>query len=159
MASAPRRFRISSTSPICNASASAVFFYLAAGAVGCRMQLCVADFFADLDKIASQVPKPLVLGDLPPCLFHGGGRNDFGNRLVLHNSCERVARPMAGRIGFGAMTGWFTALAKACNQRPGPEIVRLGEGNLQTGSLALKIVERLRQGWAPLSDSVYNCQK
>ena len=83
------------------------------------------------------------------CLLHGGGRDDFGDSLALHFSGERVARAMAGRIRFGTMTGWFAALAKACHQGPGPKIVRLGEGNLQPGSLALEIVERLRQGRFP----------
>jgi hypothetical protein len=65
---------------------------------------------------------------------------------------------MAGRIRFGAMTGWFTALAKACHQGPGPEIVHLGEGTLQPGSFALEIIERLRQEGLLLSDSIYRCQ-
>ena len=65
---------------------------------------------------------------------------------------------MAGRIRFGTMTGWFAALAKACHQGPGPKIVRLGEGNLQPGSLALEIIERLKQGRVLLSSSVYRCQ-
>jgi hypothetical protein len=64
---------------------------------------------------------------------------------------------MAGRIGFGAMTIWFTALAKACNQGPGPEIVHLGEGDLQSGSFALEIIKRWGQRGL-LSDSVYRCQ-
>jgi hypothetical protein len=51
---------------------------------------------------------------------------------------------MTRGIRFGAVTGWFTALAKACYQGPGPEIVHLGEGNLQPRSFALEIVERLR---------------
>ena len=158
MASAPRRFWISSTKPICNASPSVVFFNFTAGAVGGRMQLCVADFFADLDKISGPVSKPLVLGDLPLCLLHGGGRDDFRDSLTLHLSSERIARAMAGRIRFGAMTGWFAALAKAWNQGSGPKIVHFGEGNLQPGSFALEIIERLRHGRKLLSDSVYRCQ-
>ena len=92
-------------------------------------------------------------------LLHGGGRNDFGNGLALQFSGQRVARAVARRIRFGAMTGWFAALAKAWDQGPGPEIVHLGKGDLQPGSLALEIVKRLRQGFAILSDSVYRCQK
>jgi hypothetical protein len=92
------------------------------------------------------------------CLLHGGGRNDFGDGLALQFSGERVAGAVAGRIRLGAMTGWFAALAKAWDQGSGPEIVHLGEGNLQFGSLALEIVERLRQGGVFLSDSVYRCQ-
>ena len=52
---------------------------------------------------------------------------------------------MAGRIRLGAMTGWFATLAKACHQGSGSEIVEAGEGDLQPGSLALEIIERLRQ--------------
>jgi hypothetical protein len=92
------------------------------------------------------------------CLLHSGGRNNLGDRLALQFSGERVARAVAGRIRLGAMTGWFAALAKAWDQGSGPEIVHLGEGNLQSGSLALEIVERLRQGRVFLSDSVYRCQ-
>ena len=91
-------------------------------------------------------------------LLHGGGRNDFGDGLALQFSGERVARAVAWRIRFGAMTGWLAALAKAWDQGSGPEIVHLGEGNLQLGSLALEIVERLRQRRVFLSDSVYRCQ-
>jgi len=40
---------------------------------------------------------------------------------------------------------FFAALAKAWDQGSGPKVVHLGEGNLQSGSLALEIVERLRQ--------------
>ena len=83
------------------------------------------------------------------CLLHGGGRDDFGDSLTLQFSGEGVARAVAGRIRFGAMTGWFATLAKAWDQGSGPEIVHLGEGNLQPGSLALEIVERLRQGRFP----------
>jgi hypothetical protein len=51
---------------------------------------------------------------------------------------------MAGRIRFGAMTAWFAAFAKSWNQGSGAKIVQLGEGNLQLGSFALEIIERLR---------------
>jgi hypothetical protein len=47
------------------------------------------------------------------------------------------------------MTGWFAAFAKTFNQGPGPEIVHLGEGNFQSGSLALEIIERWGQASAP----------
>lgn len=113
------------------------------------MQLCVADFFADLDKLSRQVPKPFVLCDLLMCLLHPGGWNDSGDSLAGHFSGERVARAVAGRIWFGAMTGWFAAFAKTFNQGSGPEIVHLGEGNFQSGSFALEIVERGGQGSAP----------
>jgi hypothetical protein len=49
------------------------FFNRGVGAAGCPMQLRVADFFADLDKISCQVPEALVLGDLPLCLLYGAG--------------------------------------------------------------------------------------
>jgi hypothetical protein len=48
---------------------------------------------------------------------------------------------MAGRTRLGAMTGWFTAFAKTFHQGAGPEIVHLGEGNLQFGSFAPEIFE------------------
>ena len=118
------------------------------------MQLCVADFFADLNKRSRQVPKPFVLGDLPMCLLHPGGWNDSGNSLAGHFSGERVARAVAGRIWFGAMTGWFAAFAKTFNQGPGPEIVHLGQGNLQSRSFALEIIERLGQASAPFGQYI-----
>jgi hypothetical protein len=82
-------------------------------------------------------------------LLHGGGRNDFGDSLALQFSSERVARAVALRIRFGAMAGRFATFAKAWDQGSGPEIVHLGKGNLQPGSLALEIIKRLRQGRPP----------
>jgi hypothetical protein len=113
------------------------------------MQLCVADFLAGLDKLSRQIPKPPVLGDLPLGLLDRGGGNDLGDGLAFHFSGERVARTVTRRIRLGAVTGWFAALAKAIHQGPGPEIVHLGEGTLQPGSFALKIIERWGQGGAP----------
>jgi hypothetical protein len=121
------------------------------------MQLRVADFFANFDKTSGQVAETLVLGDLTLRLLYCRRRNDFGDRFSFHFSGQRVTWAVARGIRLGAMTRWFTALAKAVNQGSGPEIVQFGEGKFQPGSFALKISNGIGQSIF-LSDSYIRCQ-
>ncbi len=97
-------------------SASGVFFNVAWRGLG-GSQLQIAYLLGNRNQFLNQLAEAVIFLELFSGAIHGGARRDNArHRLASHRVGERVGRAMALLAFFGAVAGWFPALAETWDQ-------------------------------------------